>query len=142
MTSGIEPMRDMLRRLYADVDSPDVTAAELERYFSDDFVDFDRSPMSPGELTDKQAHIAFFEELKRGFSQYRHTINLLEPLPDDKIVVYWTFQGTHSGTFFNVPASQQMARINGIDIYTVDNGLVTEQRHVEDVAGLMQQISG
>ena len=142
MTNDIGPMRDMLRQLYADVDSPEVEAAELAAYFSDDFVDFDRSPLAPGALTDKQAHIGFFEELKRGFTRYRHTINLLEPLPDGRVVIYWTFQGTHSGTFFNVPASQRTARINGIDIYTVEGGLVTEQRHVEDVAGLMQQISG
>lgn len=142
MTSDFESARDVLRRLYADVDAPGVAAGDLAAYFSDDFKDFDRSPMWPRELTDKQAHLAFFEELKRGFADYGHTINLLEPLPDGKVVVYWTFQGTQAGTFFNMPPSRKDARINGVDIYTLENGRVTEQRHVEDVAGLMRQIAG
>lgn len=142
MTMDFESARDMLRRLYADVDAPDVAASDLAAYFADDFTDFDRSPMWPKELTDKQAHLAFFEALKGGFANYRHEINLLEPLPDGKVVVYWTFQGTHAGTFFNMPPSRKEARINGVDIYTLQNGRVTEQRHVEDVAGLMQQIAG
>ncbi len=131
----------LLRCLYADVDDPSVGTDRLAAYFTEDFVDFDRNPASPRHLSDREAHLAFFDELKRGFADLSHTLNLTAPLPDGKMVVYWTFEGTHRDGFFGVPASGRRARTNGIDIYTFRNGQVVEQRHCEDVAGLMAQIA-
>jgi steroid delta-isomerase-like uncharacterized protein len=131
----------LLTRLYADVDNPAVGTGHLATYFSEDFADFDRNPNSPGHLSDREAHLAFFDELKRGFADLSHKLTLMEPLPDGKVVVYWTFEGTHQGAFFGVPASGKRARTNGIDIYTLRDGQIVEQRHCEDVAGLMAQIA-
>ena len=131
----------VLRQFYADVDDPKKTKAELADYFVEDFQDFDRSPMAPETLSDKAAHLGFFDALKGGFSDYSHNLNLIEATSEGRVVVYWTFQGLHSGSFFGVPASGRRVRINGIDIYTMMGGRFTEQRHCEDVAGLMSQIS-
>lgn len=110
-------------------------------YFAADFADLDRNPTSPGHLSDRDAHLAFFGELKRGFADLSHRLNLMAPLPDGKVVVYWTFEGTHRDLFFGVPASGKRAWTNGIDIYTLRDGRIVEQRHCEDVAGLMAQIA-
>lgn len=139
-TTNSDDVLTQLRRLYADVDDPGVDTAQLGNYFTDDFTDFDRNPASPEHLSDLEAHLGFFAELKRGFTGFSHTLNLTAPLPDGKVVVYWTFQGTHRDVFFGVPASGRQARCNGIDIYTLRGQQIAEQRHCEDVAGLMQQI--
>lgn len=131
----------ILRRLYADVDNPAKTADDLAGYFADEFRDFDRHAGSPEALSDKQAHLAFFIELKSGFTDYEHTLNLLERSESGRFLVYWTFSGIHSGTFFGVPASGRRVAANGIDIYTMSGEKISEQRHCEDVAGLMSQIS-
>jgi predicted ester cyclase len=133
--------RTMIDAFYADVDDPQKTTADLAAYFADRFVDFDRSPAAAGASSDKEAHLAVFDALKAGFSGYSHTLNLVEETATGKVVVYWTFEGNHSGSFFGVPASSRRVRINGIDIYTVIDGKFAEQRHCEDVAGLMAQIA-
>lgn len=132
---------EMLTRFYADVDDPARGAADLAAYFSDAYRDFDRSPMAPSQLSDKEAHLAFFTQLKAGFSDFSHTLNLVERTSSGRYVVYWTFEGRHSGAFFGAPASMNRARTNGVDIYTLDGARIAEQRHCEDVAGLMAQLT-
>lgn len=134
-------IRTRIARLYADVDDPAKTSADLGSYFSDDFRDYDRHPAAPAFLTDKQAHLGFFDALKAGFSDFRHHLNLVEQTEAGKVVVYWSFEGTHTGAFYGIPASGIRARCNGLDLYTVADGQFTEQRHAEDVAGLMAQIT-
>lgn len=140
-TTASATLSRTVEAFYADVDDPRKNKADLGAYFVDDFVDFDRSPMAAKALSDKEAHLSFFDELKAGFSDYSHTLNLVEETLAGKLVVYWTFEGTHSGPFFGAPASRRPVRINGIDIYTMAGDKFAEQRHCEDVAGLLAQIA-
>lgn len=133
--------KSMIHQFYADVDDPSKTKADLASSFTDDFKDHDRHPLAPEFHSDKDAHLGFFDELKGGFSNFRHTLNLVEETSSGKYVVYWSFEGTHSGTFYGAPASNKCARCNGIDIYTLKDGKFSEQRHAEDVAGLMAQLT-
>ncbi|MEM7710503.1 MAG: ester cyclase [Pseudomonadota bacterium] len=134
-------IKAMITRFYTDVDDPAKTKADLAGYFTDGFKDLDRHPLAPAFLSDKDAHLGFFDELKGGFSGFSHTLNLVEETGSGKWVVYWTFKGTHSGVFYGAPASGKIAGCNGIDIYTIEDGKFAEQRHAEDVAGLMAQLA-
>lgn len=49
----------MITKFHADVDDPDKTKADLADYFSDDFKDFDRHPLAPDFLSDKNADVGF-----------------------------------------------------------------------------------
>ena len=131
----------MIAQFYADVDDPNKTKTDLADCFTNDFRDFDRHPLAPDFLSDKDAHLGFFDELKRGFTDFTHTLNLVEGTHSGKWIVYWSFRGTHNGTFYGTPASNKVVGCNGIDIYTLKDGKFSEQRHAEDVAGLMAQIS-
>lgn len=134
-------IRSMIIQFYADVDDPSKTKTDLAASFSDDFKDHDRHPLAPKSQSDKDAHLSFFDELKNGFSDFSHTLNLVEETQSGKYLVYWSFEGTHSGTFYGLPASNKRARCNGIDIYSCAGEKFLEQRHVEDVAGLMAQLT-
>lgn len=132
---------ETLKTFYALVDDPKKSEIDLAPYFSERCRDFDRAPQSPKSLSDSEAHLAFFSKLKRGYSTFSHTLNLVERTDSGKYIVYWRFEGVRAGAFFGVPASGKRVATNGIDIYTLENGQFTEQRHCEDVAGLMAQIS-
>ncbi|MEM9626217.1 MAG: ester cyclase [Pseudomonadota bacterium] len=134
-------IKAMIAQFYADVDNPDKMKADLSDYFTDDFKDLDRHPLAPELLSDKDAHLSFFDELKGGFTGFTHTLNLVEETNSGKWVVYWSFKGTHNGTFYGTPASKKTAGCSGIDIYTLKDGKFSEQRHAEDVAGLMAQVT-
>jgi predicted ester cyclase len=56
-------------------------------------------------------------------------------------MVYWTFEGTNSGTLFGAPASGNEVSINGVDIFRVADGQFVEQWHVEELMSLFQQIA-
>ena len=131
----------MIAQFFADVDNPEKTKADLAVYFTDDFKDLDRHPLAPEFLSDKDAHLGFFDELKGGFKDVTHTLNLVEETKSGRWIVYWSFRGTHSGAFYGTAPSNRVAGCNGIDIYTLSDGKFSEQRHAEDVAGLMAQLS-
>lgn len=133
--------RAMIIQFYDDVDNPNKTKVDLADYFTDEFKDFDRHPLTPKSLSDKNAHLRFFEELKNGFTDFAHTLNLIEVTNSGRWIVYWSFRGTHSGTFYGAHASNRVASCNGIDIYNLKDDKFSEQRHTEDVAGLMAQLN-
>lgn len=134
-------IRALITEFYANVDDPDKTKDDLADYFTDDFKDHDRHPLAPVFLSDKDAHLGFFDELKGGFTGFSHKLNLVEETKEGRWIVYWSFQGTHIGSFYGASATNKIAGCNGIDIYTLKDGKFCEQRHAEDVAGLMAQIS-
>jgi steroid delta-isomerase-like uncharacterized protein len=76
---------------------------------------------------------------RAGFPDYVDTIDDVFSV-DDRVVVRWTFNGTHTGNFLGVPASGKPATISGISIYRVENGKITDDWTKFDLMSLMQQI--
>jgi steroid delta-isomerase-like uncharacterized protein len=84
--------------------------------------------------------------------QKRRTAALLTAFPDpkfdlddviaegDKVVVRWTFHGTHSGPFGPIPATGKRVSMTGITIYTLRGGKIAEARSNFDQMGMMQQL--
>lgn len=58
----------------------------------------------------------------------------------DKVVDRWTFQGTHRGEFFGIPATGKQVTLTGMDISRIENRQIVEFWHQEDTLGLMQQL--
>ena len=57
----------------------------------------------------------------------------------NKVVLQWTFKGTHLGTFQDTPATGNEVVWTGIDIYTVMDGKITSLER-EGEMSLRQQI--
>jgi steroid delta-isomerase-like uncharacterized protein len=57
-----------------------------------------------------------------------------------KVVVRWTFTGTHRGEFMGVPASGRVVTLTGIDILEVSNGRIIEGWVEANVIGLLRQV--
>ncbi len=57
----------------------------------------------------------------------------------DKVVVRWTFSGTHQGSLMKIPASGKKVSWTGITIYKIIKGKVVEERGEEDFVGFLRQ---
>ena len=60
----------------------------------------------------------------------------------DRVVVRWTWTGTHRGPFMGVPATGRQVQGTGVGIYRIADGLIAEQWVTEDMTLLMQQLQG
>jgi predicted ester cyclase len=125
---------------YKAVDDSRIPATSLSDYFAENFVDHNRPGQAPAGVPDRNVALNLFAELEKGFPQSIHKLEILEDLGADRAMVYWTFTGTQSGTFFGAPASHKSVTINGVDIFRVQNGKFVEQWHVEELMSLFQQI--
>jgi steroid delta-isomerase-like uncharacterized protein len=79
--------------------------------------------------------------LHQGFSDISHDLEQILVAGNDKVVVRWKMTAKHTGLFFGIPASGKTVEFNGHDIFTVKNGIITEQWHVEELLSLINQIS-
>jgi predicted ester cyclase len=143
-TSGTTHSSDaaaLIRDFYAMVDDQQIDATALERIVSNTFHDHNRPGNIPVDVSDKSALISLFDALKSAFSDGKHRLDILEPIGDDRAVVYWTFAGTHTGAFFGTPPSGNEVSIHGVDIFRVSNGLFVEQWHVEELMALFTQMA-
>ena len=57
----------------------------------------------------------------------------------DKLVVYWTINGTHRGEFLGVPPTNKRVSFTGITINQIANGKILESTVIWDGLGLMKQ---
>lgn len=58
----------------------------------------------------------------------------------DRVITRSHRTGTHKGDFMGVPASGASVRVDFIDIWRIENGLLAESWVRMDLLGLMQQI--
>jgi steroid delta-isomerase-like uncharacterized protein len=63
-----------------------------------------------------------------------------EVAEDEKVVVRWTFSGTHEGSFMGIPATGKKVTWTGITIYRIVDGRVTEEQGEEDFLGFFRQV--
>ncbi|MFH2012887.1 MAG: ester cyclase [Pseudomonadota bacterium] len=59
---------------------------------------------------------------------------------DDKVVISWTFSGTHNGSFLGIPATNKNVKWTGITIYRIIEGKIVEEKGEEDMLGFFRQI--
>ena len=59
---------------------------------------------------------------------------------DDKVMIRWSFSGTHNGSLLGIPASQKKVNWTGITIYKIVEGKVVQERGEEDFLGFLRQI--
>ena len=58
----------------------------------------------------------------------------------DKVVVWYTVQGTQTGEFEGIRATGKQVRWYGADLFRIENGKIVECRFVDDSLGLLRQL--
>ena len=85
-------------------------------------------------IRDRAAH------LLRAFSDF-HLERVLLVVEDDTHADRWIMTGTHDGELWGIPPTGRRVRIEGATFTRLDaDGLVVEDVHFTDLAGLMSQL--
>jgi predicted ester cyclase len=58
----------------------------------------------------------------------------------DKVVVRWTWAGTHKGEFMGIAPTGKQVTLTGINILRIEGGKIVEEWSEMDNLGMMQQL--
>jgi predicted ester cyclase len=111
--------------------------AAVRRLVHPDIIDHTPPPGGPTGVDGVLAAVAAYRE---GFPDVRISVDKVVS-DGDCVVGYGRITGTSSGIFFGMPPTGKSADSAYIDIYRIENDLITEAWHLEDIAGLMRQIA-
>jgi steroid delta-isomerase-like uncharacterized protein len=110
--------------------------AVVESLVADDFVDHEEIPGIP---PNRDGVRQFFETMHSAFSGFR--VNVEDMIAEgDKVVVRATIQGTHTGEFLGIPATNKQVNVPVVDIVRVRDGKAVEHWGVTDMGALMVQL--
>ena len=109
----------------------------FDEIFAPDFVQYGADPDQVSGVEDLRQ---FFIMLRSGFPDFQVTIEDLFAAEGDKVVLRFTFRGTHQGAFMGVAPTGKQVTMTGIDIFHIADGKIVELWNEEDVLGMMQQL--
>jgi predicted ester cyclase len=107
-----------------------------DEIFAPNFVRYEASSEQVTSVEDLKH---FFGVLHSGFPGFQSTIEDLL-CEGDKVVLGFTFRGTHQAEFMGIAPTGKQVTMSGIDILRIANGKIVEMWNQEDVLGMMRQI--
>lgn len=91
------------------------------------------------EIHGKAKAKAYYENFVTGFSDRKFVVK--EIFADgDRLVKHWQFAGTHTGTFFGIPATGKHISVDGTTIAKMRDGKIAEEQDFMDNLDFMQQL--
>lgn len=109
----------------------------VERCYTPDCEEIDvaaREPMRGSAMIRK-----LMKYYLRGFPDVAVTLDELI-CNGDQAVLVWTFKGTHTGRFMNIPPTGRRVEVRGSTIATICNGRVHRVLRIWDLAGLLRAL--
>jgi predicted ester cyclase len=107
----------------------DLYAPDYVMHGSGVFPDLDRAGMK--QMGDKVVYTAFPDA---------HWVADDLIAEGDKVVLRYTFHGTHQGDLMGIPPTGKQVRFTGIEIVRIKDGKFVESWFNNDMLGLMQQL--
>lgn len=87
-----------------------------------------------------QSEKAVYEWLKTVWStEWRISVDELIA-EEDRVMVQWTFYGTHQGEYFGLPPTNNRVAYSGINIFRIDKEKIAEVWDISDRLWLWQQL--
>ena len=109
----------------------------LDEYLSPEFKVF--IPSSTGEPMSLEQFREWIGGVFAGFPDSHYNIEDIF-CQGDRVCVRWTYAATHQGEWSGIPATGTEVTGSAIEIFTVKNGKIVEERSEMDAMGLMQQL--
>jgi steroid delta-isomerase-like uncharacterized protein len=84
-----------------------------------------------------------FRQILEGFRSAIPDSKLIieeEIAEDDKVMIRWSFSGTHQGSVLGIPGTGRKVKWTGITIYRIVEGKVMEEKGEEDNLGFLRQV--
>lgn len=87
----------------------------------------------------REAVAALYQRFWQGFPDLRITVQ--ETVTQgERVALYWTARGTHSGSLLHIPATGREVEVQGMLFLEVRDGLVVRGTSVWDMAGLLRAL--
>ena len=96
-------------------------------------------PSNPEPIRGLAAIRARLAEVQEAFPDLRMELHDLIA-EGDRVVVRWTFTGTHRGTFGGIPATGRPVRVDGIIVHRLRDGRLVEDFLVRDSLAMLRQL--
>ena len=109
----------------------------IDELFDSEFISHSEIP---GFAPTRQGVKEFFAYWLKAFPDLACTIH--DTIAEgNKVVDYFTLEGTHQGEFMGIPPTGKRVKYDGVHIFYFQNGKITEHWNVLDLLGLMIQLS-
>jgi predicted ester cyclase len=131
---------------------PDRFAAALSAHdikafadlFAEDYVNHQLSAAAPAPASgksQKQGSVDFFAARIAGLPDLQVTVEA-SVITGDRVAASFVYTGTHDGMYFGVAPTHRKLRFTSCDIFSVNNGLLSEHWGMGDIAGILAQLKG
>lgn len=75
--------------------------------------------------SDPESEKLAYDRHKATFGGFQFKIEMMIA-EDDRVMVFWTSQGTHIGEFYGLPPTGKQVNNSGINVFRVENGKIVE----------------
>ena len=82
---------------------------------------------------------AMLENYWKAFPDLRFVI-MDTVIQNSRIAIIWLGEGTHQGTFMNIPPTGRKVEVRGVSIIDVEYGLVVRGQYIWDMAGMLRHM--
>ena len=96
-------------------------------------------PGRPDPLRGPAGYLEIVNMMRSGFPDIQWTLDDMVA-ENDKIAARFTMRGTHRGTFFGVPPTENLIAVKAMNFYRFSNGQIIEEFGQPDLLGLLKQI--
>ena len=137
--SNMSAAERLVRQYYQTIEGQPFNEESAAAFFSENYQSRPPRPVPPGASA-KQGTLGLLKNLSIGIPDAKRDLLIVEPLSGDRVLVYFSFTGTHTGPFFGAPPSGNKVSFIGVDIFTIKDGKFVENWHVEDLSTFLEQL--
>lgn len=95
-------------------------------------------PGAPGPL-DAEGHKQMLRAFLDGFADWHESVDTIVA-EGDRVVVWVTGTGTHTGEFQGIPSTDRSVTVTGVGMGRIQDGRIAEAWASYDALGLLQQL--
>ena len=133
-----EDNKAIVKRFFEEVcNGRDLQAAEA--LFDPELVLLEPRSVSPGGkgISAIQNEVSTYH---KGFADAQWIVHEMLAAENDRVVVRWTGQGTHTGDLAGIPPTGQKISVEALTLFTCRNGKIIEMIDSWDALSMMQQL--
>ena len=104
-----------------------------------DLVDHDALDF-PGRVTGARGLLQVVAMIRAGLPDLERRVEV-QLVDGDTVTTRFVDEATHTGELMGIPPTGRRVRVRGMNIERVRDGRIAELWHIEDMAGLMAQLS-
>jgi steroid delta-isomerase-like uncharacterized protein len=109
------------------------------RFLADDLIDHNPLPF-PGRESGSAAIVQVVAMIRAALPDLTRTV-ADQIAENDRVVTRFIDRGTHRGALLGIPPTGRAVTLEGINIDRIRDGRIAEIWHVEDIAGLLHQLT-